>query len=141
MAVRGPARIAGVWDLRGPSSRVGSFTRRIGTHQHFVWLYWIVGATLLLNLADAVLTLLWVHSGMATEANPLLAELVTNHPVAFVATKYILVTLGSVLLWRHRKRRLAVIAIFLCFLVYYWLLLYHIRGVDWALFRERLFGD
>ena len=129
-----------MWDLRGPSSRVGSFTRRIGTYQHFVWLYWIVGATLLLNLIDAVLTLMWVHAGMATEANPLLAELVQNHPVAFVTTKYVLVTLGSVLLWRHRKRRLAVFAIFFCFMVYYWLLIYHIRGVNWALFYDRVFN-
>jgi hypothetical protein len=59
-------------------------------------------------------------------ANPVLRDLIDASPVAFVGIKLGLVGLGSSLLWRHRDRPLAVIAIFLAFLVYYALLLWHL---------------
>lgn len=100
--------------------------RRIGTRQHFRWLEGIVKATLVLNLLDALFTLTWVGAGLATEANPFMQELVHAHPVAFVSVKVALVGLASLLFWRLRHRPLAVVAIFLCFLVYYALLLVHV---------------
>lgn len=57
----------------------------------------------------------------------LLHSLVRDHPLAFVATKISLVSLGSFLLWTHRAHPLAVIGIFVIFLVYYVVLLYHLR--------------
>jgi hypothetical protein len=99
---------------------------RIGTPQHFGWLHGIVKVVLVLNLLDAVFTLLWVWSGLAREANPLMRELVHHHPVAFAASKLALVGLGSLLLWQWRERPLAVVAIFVAFLAYYALLLAHI---------------
>jgi hypothetical protein len=104
-------------------------TRRmesIGTQQHFRWLEGIVKGTLVLNLLDALFTLVWVWAGLAREANPLLDELVHGHPIAFVAAKLGLVGLGSLLLWRLRHRPLAVVAIFVAFLAYYGLLLIHV---------------
>ena len=98
----------------------------IGTPEHFRWLEGIVRALLVLNLADAVFTLLWIRGRLAAEANPLLRDLAHLHPTAFVATKLGLVGAGSLLLWRERHRPLAVIAIFLAFLVYYGLLLAHL---------------
>jgi len=41
--------------------------------------------------------------------------------------------LGSVLLWRLRTRRLAVIAIFIGFLAYYWVIVYHLGSLDLSL--------
>lgn len=98
----------------------------IGTPQHFRWLEAIVKVILVLNLVDAVFTLIWVGSGLATEANPLLRELVHHHPVVFVLAKVGLVGLGSLLLWRLRRRPLAVVAIFIGFVTYYLLLLIHV---------------
>ncbi len=63
-------------------------------------------AILVLNALDAILTLLWVQLGWATEANPLLEELAHHEPVAFVATKLALVSLGALLLMRHTGLRL-----------------------------------
>ena len=100
---------------------------RIGTAQHFRWLDWVVRAVLVLNLLDAVFTLVWIESGLAREANVVLADLVENHAVAFVVVKLSLVSLGSLLLWRQRRRALAVVGIFAVFLVYYFLLLYHLK--------------
>ena len=55
---------------------MGEDTRRIGTPVHFQWLLGIVQMVIVLNVLDAILTILWVYSGKATEANPLMAGLI-----------------------------------------------------------------
>ena len=112
--------------------------QKIGTQQHFVWLRRIVLTVIVLNAIDAILTLIWVWRDQATEANPLMAHLVHNNPVLFVIAKMALVALGSVVLWRLRKHKVAVVSIFAIFLVYYWILLYHLRAMNIGLIR-RLF--
>lgn len=112
---------------------------RIGTPQHFAWLHGIVQVVLVLNLLDAVFTLIWVWAGLAREANPVMRELVHHHPVAFAATKLALVGLGSLLLWHWRERPLAVVAIFVAFLAYYALLLAHVGFLSLVL-GTLLFG-
>lgn len=99
----------------------------VGTPTHFGWLNGIVKAVIAMNGIDAVLTLVWVRAGFATEANLFLREIVNNHAVLFVLGKLGLVSLGSALLWRMRKSPLAVVGIFIAFLAYYILLLYHLR--------------
>lgn len=108
-------------------------TARIGTREHFRWLEGIVKGTLVLNLLDALFTLFWVVNGLAQEANPLLDEIVQQHPLAFVTAKLGLVSLGSLLLWRYRHRPLAVVGIFVAFLAYYGLLLIHVDYLAWVL--------
>jgi len=98
----------------------------IGTEQHYSWLESIVKSVLVMNLLDAIFTLWWVGTGMATEANAFLRDLV-EQPLAFVLAKLALVSLGSIFLWRLRDRPLAVIAIFFAFLTYYLVLLHHLR--------------
>jgi hypothetical protein len=110
-----------------------SLSSRIGTPEHFRWLHGIVAVVLVLNLVDAILTLFWVGTGFATEANPLLSELVMRHPVGFAVVKLGLVSLGSLLLWRLRRRPLAVIGIFGGFLAYYLLLLHHLSFLSLVL--------
>ena len=109
----------------------------VGTPQQFGWLELIVRAIIVLNVADAVLTIAWVSAGEATEANPVMAELAERFPLSFVAVKMSLVSLGTLLLWRHRARPLAVVATFVAFLVYYFLLLYHLKAMNLRLV-ERL---
>jgi hypothetical protein len=100
----------------------------VGTDAHFAWLELIVRAVVVLNVIDAVLTMLWIDTGMAVEANPFLRELAHDFPVSFVAAKMALVSFGTWLLWRQRRRPLAVIAIFIAFLAYYFLLIHHLRA-------------
>lgn len=118
---------------------IGAYTRRIGTLQHFRWLRGIVAAVLVLNLLDAILTIIVVTSARATEANPLMAEVLDRHPVLFALVKMSLVSLGSVILWRHRKHAVAVLAIFVAFLAYYGVLLYHLSAWEVRLV-DRLLG-
>ena len=99
----------------------------VGTKQHFRWLDGIVKALLVLNLLDALFTLVWVRAGLAREANALMRDLVNDHAVLFVVTKLSLVSLGSLLLWRWRTHAGAVVAIFGAFLAYYFVLLYHLQ--------------
>jgi hypothetical protein len=103
-----------------------AFTLRVGTPKHFRWLEGIVKAVLVMNLFDAVMTLWWVSSGLATEANPFLEQIVTEHGFLFVVSKISIVILGTTLLWRYRTRPLAVLGIFAAFLVYYEVFLIHL---------------
>jgi hypothetical protein len=112
---------------------------QVGTALHFHWLHGIVKTVIVLNLIDGVLTLLWVWTGFAREANTLLDELVTHHPVTFVVTKLALVGLGTTVLWHRREHPVAVIGIFVSFLVYYYLLLMHMGFVG-TLYRNTLGG-
>jgi len=98
----------------------------VGTPEQFGWLLGIVKVVLALNLIDAIFTLTWINAGLAREANPLLADIVEDQPVVFAIVKLGLVAGGSFLLWHYRRRPLAVVGIFVVFLAYYLLLLYHI---------------
>lgn len=116
--------------------RTSSLAQRrfhVGTPEHFDWLQSVVKALLVLNLLDAVFTLVWIHAGLASEANALMRELVNHHPISFVVIKLTLVALGSYLLWRRRERPPAVIAIFAMFFIYYLVLLYHLQYSSWLL--------
>jgi len=92
-------------------------------------LYFMVVALVLFNLADAVLTLLQVHGGLATEANPLFGDLVSEGPVRFMAAKVALVSLGAWLLWRRRAHPWATLGICVSFMGYAALIAYHLQRV------------
>jgi len=99
------------------------------------WFEGLIAALFVLNLADGMFTLLWVRLGLATEANHLLRELVEQHAILFMTVKIGLVSLGSLILWSRRQRPTAVVAIFTAFVVYYAVLLYHLRFASWLLTR------
>lgn len=100
---------------------------RIGTPEQYRWLEGIVKCLIVLNGIDAVLTLLWVHAGLAVEANTLMDELVNDHELVFVLVKLALVGMGAWVLWRSRRSPLAVVAIFAAFVVYYGILVHHLQ--------------
>jgi hypothetical protein len=98
----------------------------IGTERQFRWLRIIVAFIIVMNILDALFTVFWVSTGLAKEANVLLRYLVEHYPVLFVVTKFTLVLAGTYILWRNRHNKYAVFGLFLAFLVYYALLLYHL---------------
>ena len=111
---------------------------QIGKPEHFLWLKGIVGSVFILNVLDGILTLWWYFSGRATEANPAMSNLIKTHPLLFIIVKMTLVALGSYLLWRLRHRALAVIAIFIAFMVYYTVLVYHLQHMNLYIIIEWL---
>ncbi|MCG8419273.1 MAG: DUF5658 family protein [Proteobacteria bacterium] len=105
----------------------------IGHPHQFRWLRGILLAVLALNVADALLTMHWLAESIATESNPLMESLVLLGPVPFLIGKLTLVSLGCYLLWRHCHRALAVVGVFATFVVYYFVLLHHLRFVGFVL--------
>jgi hypothetical protein len=99
----------------------------VGTPEHFRWLHGIVKTVLVLNLLDALFTLVWVRGGFAREENLMIDGLVERHAVAFIAVKLGLVGMGSWLLWQRRNHATAVVAVFIAFVTYYLVLLYHVQ--------------
>jgi hypothetical protein len=86
----------------------------------------MVVAVLVLNLLDAVLTLVWVHAGIAEEANLLLAHVLEHSSVGFMMVKMGLVSLGVLLLWQQRERLLARAGFAIALFAYGFLLVYHL---------------
>jgi hypothetical protein len=77
-----------------------------------------LAAILILNLFDATFTLLWVSSGLATEANPIMAYVLGIGPGAFLFTKLGVVTLAVGLLARYPRRLAARFGVLPVLLVY-----------------------
>ena len=109
---------------------------KVGTKLQFKWLEWVIGLIFLINAVDGVLTIFWVFSGHATEANPIMDHLIDVDPVVFMAVKLCLVAMGSYLLWRLRYKRVAVVAVFVLFMVYYSILVMHAYAFSTIVFPE-----
>lgn len=112
---------------------------KIGTAKHFGWLKGIIFALLVLNLFDGAFTIYWIWTGMATEANPIMAALINRSPVLFICGKLSLVFLGSYLLWIRRNHTMSVVALFFVFILYYLVVIYHLQAFDLHLL-SRVFG-
>lgn len=83
--------------------------------------------TLVLNGFDAAFTLLFVGAGLASEANPLMAELIDRSPMTFMLGKIVLVSLCVGLLWRLRHHRSTRSAALLAFIAYSAVMAQHLR--------------
>jgi len=90
----------------------------------------MLGATLIFNLVDLVLTLLVVICGVAVEANPLMANLLEAGPLPFALTKVAVVSIGVLLLWKERSRPIAIAGSIVVFGVYSSLMVYHVQSVQ-----------
>jgi hypothetical protein len=60
-----------------------------------------------LNLLDALLTILWVRSGVATEGNQLMASLLDIGNVPFLGVKIAIGAVAAIVLFRWGSRPLA----------------------------------
>ena len=100
--------------------------------RHFRRLQWLrpaLFALFVLNTMDGLLTILWLQKGLATEANPMMAQLIDTHPALFMLGKLLLVFLGSMLLLRYYYRGSAVVGVVFLNVFYSGLMLYHFQGV------------
>jgi hypothetical protein len=92
-------------------------------------MFLVASALLILNLLDAIFTLMWIHAGIAGEGNPLMDQALSGGPLGFMAVKLSLVSLGVLLLWRLRHRRAAAIAMVASATAYGSLCIYHLVAV------------
>lgn len=56
-----------------------------------------------LNLLDAVLTLIWVRNGLATEGNQLMASLLDVGDLPFLAVKIGVGAIAALVIWKWRN--------------------------------------
>ncbi len=87
-------------------------------------------AVLILNLLDAIFTIVYTSSGVAVESNPLMSGVLGSSPVLFMIAKLALVSLGVLLLWRLRDRRAAAYAMIASGTAYVTLIVYHLSAVE-----------
>ena len=74
-----------------------------------------------LNLIDAILTLVWVRTGIAPEGNQLMAGLMEIGDFAFIGVKIMMGTIVAVVIlrWGGRHQRLARVGITVALSVYF----------------------
>jgi hypothetical protein len=80
----------------------------------------------LLNLLDGLLTIMWVRSGVATEANNLMAGLLNYGNWPFMLVKIAMGTFAAVVLYRGGSRPLAKYGIAVCIAIYVGLMGVHL---------------
>jgi hypothetical protein len=93
------------------------------------WLLRFASAIVILNLADALFTILYTTSGLAREGNPFMETVLTAGPVLFVLTKVMLVTVAVLFLWRYRHRSSVVLGLLGSTAVYVVVIGYHLSAV------------
>lgn len=80
------------------------------------------------NILDAVLTIAWLDLGVATEANPIMANLLEFGYIWFLVGKIGAVTIASIFLFIcAHKRSAKVVALIACF-IYGYVLGIHAKG-------------
>lgn len=82
-------------------------------------------ALLVLNLLDGLFTLSFLQLGLAEEANPLMRWAYERSPLAFMASKLLLVHLGAWMLWINRHSEAARAALAAGVLLYAGIVAYH----------------
>ena len=80
--------------------------------------------TLLFNLIDIIVSITTIHYGNIEEANPVMKAYLNLGIVPFILAKIILVGGGCLILWRHKKQKLAKVGIYLVFSYYFSLMGY-----------------
>ena len=81
-----------------------------------------------LNFLDAILTLIWIQVGFATEANPVMDAVLKIHPGLFVLAKVAFVSACLGILWTARHKALARFCTVFGFSVYSLIIVYHVVG-------------
>lgn len=89
----------------------------------------VAAAVVVLNLADGMFTLAYLHAGVAAEANPVMRGALDHGPVGFMAIKLALVSLAVLLLFRLHHRRAAAHALVGSALAYSTLVVYHLSAL------------
>lgn len=80
----------------------------------------------LLNLMDALLTIIWVRNGYATEGNHLMATLLDLGNTPFLAVKILIGAVTAFVLWRWKNLRVARYGLALGLAVYTGLMAIHL---------------
>ena len=90
----------------------------------------------LLSILDAILTLAWIKSGLAIEANPFLAPFLEMGDCAFYGIKILITGAACIILYFNKHRALGSVIISATVIMYVLLTLYHFLGAWASLYPE-----
>lgn len=79
-----------------------------------------------LNLLDALLTIVWVRSGVATESNKLMARLLDMGNFPFLAAKLAIGAAAAFVLFRYANRPISKYCLTIALIVYVGLMGFHL---------------
>jgi hypothetical protein len=79
-----------------------------------------------LNLLDALLTIFWVRTGVATESNQLMAELLNVGNLPFLSVKLAIGAVAAIVLWRFANKPVARFGLTVSLAVYLGLMVVHL---------------
>ena len=81
-------------------------------------------------MIDTIFTAIWLKTGLAYEANPIMAYAYALSPATFIAVKFIVCAGALYLLWIAREKRPIIVPLvsLILLVVYTWILLHHIHG-------------
>jgi hypothetical protein len=96
----------------------------IESHKFKKILIWL----LILNLFDLIMTLVFITSNEAKEANPIMNLALDAGVLPFGILKIFLVTFGVWLLWKNKNSKISQYAAIFCLLPYIILSIYHVSG-------------
>lgn len=103
-----------------------SFTASILTETAFKF---FIISIFVLNILDALLTLMWIDAMLAVELNPLMNALIQQSPWAFLVVKISLVTVALALIFKNRHKLISRALVIPAFFVYMWVSMIHFRAV------------
>lgn len=83
----------------------------------------------LLNIIDALLTAVWIRSGIANEANPVMSYLISQGIATFVITKVLCVLVAVTILWNFRALFFARVVSIFALVVMMAVIIYHAVGI------------
>tara|TARA_B100000131_G_C17932919_1_gene539112 strand:- start:184 stop:492 length:309 start_codon:yes stop_codon:yes gene_type:complete len=83
---------------------------------------------LILNLFDLIMTLVFITSNEAREANPIMNQALEVGILPFGILKIFLVTAGVWLFWKNKNSIVSQYAAIFCLLAYIILSIYHLTG-------------
>jgi hypothetical protein len=89
-------------------------------------LVWQAALLFSLNLIDAILTIVWVRTGVAHESNQLIASLLERGDLPFLAVKLLMGSIVVLVILSWRERRMARYGLAVALMVYFGLMGVHL---------------
>ncbi len=117
------------------SKAIQTSKRRLDPLRNFIKKFTIKRSSLflvmivLLSISDAFFTLYWIKKGWASEANPILSELLNHGDRWFLTIKFSFTYFGCMILYLARSKLFAIRSIKIILMLYILLTVYHLFGV------------
>jgi len=89
----------------------------------------VLVAVNVLSLVDGLLTAAELQSGIASEANPVLARIFATSPYAALLFKVVLIALVSLVIWRQRRYRIVLVVSLAALALFTAVVAYHLGNL------------